>query len=105
MSSYLSRLKSGEFTALEFLKRSAGWLARQAGATDETIDELVFKADRATDEAVIVVEGAILAVLAKGFPALPAAAAAVVAHRVAVIAMEQVDTAISAAGAVIKDAN
>ena len=105
MSSYLSQLKSGALSPLGFFKKSAGWFARQAGADDATIDALVEKADKATDDAVAIVEGAIVAAISAAFPALPASAAVVVAHRVAVMAMEQVDVAISAAGAVIKDAN
>ncbi len=103
--SYISDLKNGKLTPLGFFKKSAGWFAREAGADDATIDALVAKADKATDEAVIIVEAALSTVLATTFPALPAAAREVVSHRVAVMAMEQVDVAISAAGAVIKEHN
>lgn len=105
MSSYLDNWVEGRFTPLQFFKKSAGWFARKAGADDATVDALVARADKATDDAVGAVETAITGAILAAFPALPAAAVAVVAHRVAVMAMEQVDVAISAAGAVIKDAN
>lgn len=103
--SYLSDLKAGKLDPIGFFKRSAGWLARQAGADDETVDRVIADVDKKTDALVDGVEGAISALLASSFPALPGAARAVIAHRVAVLAMEQVDVAISAAGAVIKANN
>lgn len=103
--SYLSDWKNGKLTPLGFFKKSAGWFARQAGADDATIDRVVAETDKATDDAVPQVEMAIRTVILTAFPALPPAAVDVVAHRVAVMAMEQVDVAISAAGAVIKANN
>ena len=103
--SYLSDLKSGKLSPLGFFKKSAGWLAREAGADDDMVDRVIAEADKATDEAVAAVEAALATVLATAFPVLPAAARDVISHRVAVMAMEQVDVAISAAGAVIKANN
>lgn len=105
--SYLSDLKSGKISALKFFTKSAGWLARQAGVdlSDAGVDDLVRQADEATDKAVPQLEAVLLELITKSFPVLPVAAAQVIASRVSVMALEQVDTAISAAGAVIKKAN
>lgn len=105
--SYLSELKAGKLTALSFFTKSAGWLAAQAGVVldDAGVDALVKKADEATDKAVPQLQAVLLELIVKSFPVLPVAAAEVIAARVSVMALEQVDTAISAAGAVIKKNN
>lgn len=103
--SYLSDLKAGALTPLGFLKKSVGWFARQAGLTDDKVDELVKEADRLTDEHVAEVEAIFGGLIAQAFPALPSAAREVLAHRAAVAGLEAIDMGIGAAGAVIKANN
>lgn len=103
--SYLSDLKNGKLTPVQFLKQSVGWLARQVGLTDDKVDELVAEADHATDAAVAGIEATIAGLIVTAFPALPEAARLVIAHRAAVAALETVDVAVSAAGSVIKANN
>jgi hypothetical protein len=102
--SYLSDLKKGVLSPLGFVKKSAGWLARQVGLDDDDVDELVAKADAATDLALDDATDLFSGLLAQAFPALPEKARQVIAHRAAMAGLEAIDTAVSAAGAVIKKA-
>jgi len=103
--SYLSDLKNGVLSPAGFFKKSIGWFAKQTGLTDAKVDELVAKADQATDEHAAQVEAIFAGLIATAFPALPAAARDVLAHRAATAGLEVVDVGIGAAGAMIKANN
>ena len=105
MSSYLDQMLERRITVRQFLAKSAGWLARKSGLSDDDVDQAVKRADKATDEAARVMSGTVLALITKSFPMIPAATAAVIAERVAAGAMEELDTAIAAVGAFIKEHN
>lgn len=103
--SYLSDLKNGVLTPWGFLKKSAGWLARQSGLSDADVDALEAQADQALDVAEAAIEAAVGQALAQAFPIIPEKTRAVLAHQAARTAAESVNTAISAAGAFVKANN
>lgn len=105
MSSYLDQMLERRITVRQFLAKSAGWLARKSGLSDDDVDQAVKRADKATDEAAKAIAQTAAALLTKSFPVLPAATIAVIAERVANNAMDEIDTAIAAVGAFVKANN
>lgn len=101
--SYFSQLKRGQISIKEALAKSGQWLAQRAGRvlTDEDVDAIVKRADEVTDTLEPVLAGLIVA----AFPALPPGTVAVIAARAAEAALDNIDTAISAAGAMIREQN
>lgn len=103
--SYLSQLKNREIGFKDFFSQSAAWAARKAGLDDRAVDSVVKAADEATDELIPVVASALYLTIRKSFPMVPEATARAISERVAVSALDQVDTVMSGIGVMIKENN
>jgi hypothetical protein len=103
--SYLTDLRAGTLSPIAFFKKSTGWLARQAGLSDNKVDELVKDGEAAIDRHATEIEASLNLMLAAAFPALPETARQVVAQRATMAAIQAADLGIGAAGAMIKSVN
>jgi len=101
--SYLSEYRRGHITLRQALSKSAAWVARQSGRvmSDDDITVIERHADEFTDT----VEPALVALITAAFPQFPPGTVSVLAARAAQAALESVDTAVSAAGAFVKEHN
>jgi hypothetical protein len=100
--SYASELKAGKLTVGQFLKKSAGWIARLAGFTDAKVDELVARADLLTDEVEDDVAAVFSVYIAQAFPIVPAKLREAAAIHAAQLGMKGIDMVLAGLGEELK---